>query len=110
MSCMEVLESIKCFVVDMDGTFYLGNSLLPGAKEFAQCVEKSGKRFFFFTNNSSHNEEECLGKLRKYGYDEEKYHGEKRYQGGENKAAVLMLRIILLYHNRFHLMHARTDG
>ena len=69
MSCMEVLESIKCFVVDMDGTFYLGNSLLPGAKEFAECVEKSGKRFFFFTNNSSHNEEECLGKLRKYGYD-----------------------------------------
>lgn len=71
MSCMEVLESIKCFVVDMDGTFYLGNSLLPGAKEFAQCVEKSGKRFFFFTNNSSHNEEECLEKLRKYGYDAE---------------------------------------
>ncbi len=69
MSCMEVLESIKCFVVDMDGTFYLGNSLLPGAKEFAECVEKSGKRFFFFTNNSSHNEEECLEKLRKYGYD-----------------------------------------
>lgn len=71
MSCMEVLESIKCFVVDMDGTFYLGNSLLPGAKEFAECVEKSGKRFFFFTNNSSHNEEECLEKLRKYGYDAE---------------------------------------
>ncbi|MBO5395866.1 MAG: HAD-IIA family hydrolase [Clostridia bacterium] len=69
MSCMDVLESIKCFVVDMDGTFYLGNSLLPGAKEFAQCVEKSGKRFFFFTNNSSHNEEECLEKLRRYGYD-----------------------------------------
>ena len=69
MSCMDVLESIKCFIVDMDGTFYLGNSLLPGAKEFAECVEKSGKRFFFFTNNSSHNEEECLGKLRKYGYD-----------------------------------------
>lgn len=71
MSCLDVLESIKCFIVDMDGTFYLGNSLLPGAKEFAECVEKSGKRFFFFTNNSSHNEEECLGKLRKYGYDAE---------------------------------------
>ena len=71
MSCMDVLESIKCFVVDMDGTFYLGNSLLPGAGEFAECVKKSGKRFFFFTNNSSHNEEECLEKLRKYGYDAE---------------------------------------
>ena len=28
MSCMEVLESIKCFVVDMDGTFYLGGKLI----------------------------------------------------------------------------------
>ena len=69
MSCIDVLQDIKCFIVDMDGTFYLGDSLLPGAKEFSECVEKSGKRFFFFTNNSSHNEEECLTKLRKYGYD-----------------------------------------
>lgn len=66
---LEVLNSIKCFIVDMDGTFYLGDSLLPGAEEFACCVEESGRRFFFFTNNSSHNEEECLEKLRKYGYD-----------------------------------------
>lgn len=69
MGCLEVLNDIRCFIVDMDGTFYLGDSLLPGAKEFAECVEKSGKKFFFFTNNSSHNEEECLNKLRKYGYD-----------------------------------------
>lgn len=71
MSCMECLEDIKCFIVDMDGTFYLGESLLPGAEEFARCVEKSGKKFFFFTNNSSHNEQACLGKLRRYGYDAE---------------------------------------
>ncbi len=69
MSCIKELEDIKCFIVDMDGTFYLGDSLLPGAKEFAECVEKSGKKFFFFTNNSSHNEEACLSKLRRYGYD-----------------------------------------
>lgn len=69
MGCIEALADIKCFIVDMDGTFYLGEGLLPGAKEFAENVEKSGKRFFFFTNNSSHNEEECLAKLRKYGYD-----------------------------------------
>lgn len=71
MSCMPELESIKCFIVDMDGTFYLGESLLPGAKEFAGCIGKSGKKFFFFTNNSSHNEQACLDKLRRYGYDAE---------------------------------------
>ncbi len=68
---LEVLNSIKCFIVDMDGTFYLGDSLLPGAKEFTRCVKESGRKFFFFTNNSSHNEQECLTKLRKYGYDAE---------------------------------------
>lgn len=68
MSCIDELKNIKCFIVDMDGTFYLGDSLLPGAKDFARCVEESGKKFFFFTNNSSHNEQECLEKLRKYGY------------------------------------------
>lgn len=68
---MENYSDIKCFIVDMDGTFYLGDSLLPGAKEFSKAVKDTGRRFFFFTNNSSHSEEECLEKLRKMGYDEE---------------------------------------
>ena len=66
---METFSDIKCFIVDMDGTFYLGEELLPGALEFADAIEKTGRRFFFFTNNSSHNEEECLERLRKIGYD-----------------------------------------
>lgn len=69
---METFSEIKCFIVDMDGTFYLGDTLLPGALEFAEAVKKSGKRFFFFTNNSSHNEAECLEKLKKIGYEAEK--------------------------------------
>ena len=66
---METFNDIKCFIVDMDGTFYLGEELLPGALQFADAIEKTGRRFFFFTNNSSHNEEECLQRLRKIGYD-----------------------------------------
>lgn len=71
MSDGEIFKDIKCFIVDMDGTFYLGDKLLPGAQEFSDAVKKSGRRFFFFTNNSSHNEEECIMKLRKYGYNAE---------------------------------------
>lgn len=67
-----LFDDIKCFIVDMDGTFYLGDELLPGAVEFAKAVEDSGKRFFFFTNNSSHNEDECLRKLAKTGYPAKK--------------------------------------
>ena len=66
---METFKDIKCFIVDMDGTFYLGEELLPGALEFADAIEQTGRRFFFFTNNSSHNEEECLQRLRAIGYD-----------------------------------------
>ncbi len=66
---METFSDIKCFIVDMDGTFYLGEELLPGALDFADAIEKTGRRFFFFTNNSSHNEEECLQRLKKIGYD-----------------------------------------
>ncbi len=68
MDLKEAFSSVSCFIVDMDGTFYLGDELLPGALEFADAVEKSGKRFFFFTNNSSHNEAECLERLNKIGY------------------------------------------
>lgn len=71
MDIADIFSGIKCFIVDMDGTFYLGDTLLPGAVEFADAVKKSGKQFFFFTNNSSHNEEECLEKLRRTGYEAE---------------------------------------
>ena len=43
----------KLFVLDMDGTFYLGNQILPGAADFLKAVEKAGKQYLFFTNNSA---------------------------------------------------------
>ena len=68
MALKELFSEIKCFIVDMDGTFYLGDELLPGAMEFAEAVRRSGRQYFFFTNNSSHNERECLDKLEKTGF------------------------------------------
>lgn len=72
MSSDSVISGIRCFIVDMDGTFYLGDSLLPGAIHFAEAIKETNRRFFFFTNNSSHNEEECLVKLNKLGYPAKK--------------------------------------
>ena len=68
MSSADMLSDIKCFIVDMDGTFYLGDELIDGALDFAKAIEEKGKRFFFFTNNSSHDEAECLEKLHRIGY------------------------------------------
>jgi len=47
------LKSIKLFVLDMDGTFYLGNRLIDGSLEFLRKLESTGREFLFFTNNSS---------------------------------------------------------
>lgn len=50
---LEVLRSKKLFVLDMDGTFYLGNKLIEGSLGFLEKLEETGREFLFFTNNSS---------------------------------------------------------
>ena len=49
----KAVEDIKLFVLDMDGTFYLGNKIIPGSLEFLKKVKDTGRDFIFFTNNSS---------------------------------------------------------
>jgi 4-nitrophenyl phosphatase len=49
----DILRHKKLFVLDMDGTFYLGNKLIDGSLEFLQKLKKTGREFLFFTNNSS---------------------------------------------------------
>ena len=49
----KAVKDVKLFVLDMDGTFYLGDQLIEGSLEFLQRVKETGRRFVFFTNNSS---------------------------------------------------------
>jgi 4-nitrophenyl phosphatase len=49
----DVLKSKRLFVLDMDGTFYLGNRLLEGSLDFLERLKAKGGDFLFFTNNSS---------------------------------------------------------
>jgi len=63
------LERIKCFMLDMDGTFYLGTSLLPGALEFMRAIAESEQDYLFLTNNSSKNAEIYARKLSNLGFD-----------------------------------------
>jgi NagD protein len=37
----------------MDGTFFLGEALLPGALEFLDWLNEKGIKFTFLTNNTS---------------------------------------------------------
>ena len=50
---LELLKNTELFVLDMDGTFYLGEGILPGALDFLSTVKEAGKDYLFFTNNSS---------------------------------------------------------
>lgn len=50
---LDELRSKKVFVLDMDGTFYLGNQLISGSLELIRALEQKGKTALFFTNNSS---------------------------------------------------------
>lgn len=63
-----MLKDTKYFIIDMDGTFYLGDNMIDGANEFTDYLPEKGKDFYFFTNNSSHDAAECLAKLNKIGY------------------------------------------
>lgn len=61
------LRQIKCFMIDMDGTFYLGNHLLPGALEFMEFIKRQGIDYLFLTNNSSKNRQIYAQKMQKMG-------------------------------------------
>ena len=62
-----ILAKTKLFVLDMDGTFYLGNQILPGAAEFLRAVKAAGKDYLFFTNNSSRSPRDYMAKLAGMG-------------------------------------------
>ena len=51
------LAHVESFLLDMDGTFYLGNKLLPGSLAFLEACEATGRKICFLTNNSSKSED-----------------------------------------------------
>lgn len=58
-----LLDKVKLFVLDMDGTFYLGDRRIDGALDFIHKVKETGRNFIFFTNNSSKNGSMYIEKL-----------------------------------------------
>ncbi len=62
------LKNIKLFVLDMDGTIYLGEKILPGAIEFVKNARESGRKVVFFTNNASKNPQNYVDKLNRMGF------------------------------------------
>lgn len=63
------LKKIKCLLLDMDGTFYMGNQILPGSLEFLAAIQKKDIKVLFLTNNSSRSAKYYVEKLVKMGVD-----------------------------------------
>ncbi|MGI6668451.1 MAG: HAD-IIA family hydrolase [Acetivibrionales bacterium] len=68
----EILKRKKQFILDMDGTFYLGDRLLDGSLHFLEKAKATGRRCLFFTNNSSRTGEYYRKKLASMGCHVEK--------------------------------------
>lgn len=64
-----IIDNIRCFALDMDGTIYLGEQWIAGAKGFLKKIEESGRSYVFLTNNSSKNPAVYVEKLHRMGWD-----------------------------------------
>ncbi len=64
---MSILKEKDTFLLDMDGTIFLGNELIDGALTFLDTLKQKGKKYIFLTNNSSKNKLIYVEKLRKLG-------------------------------------------
>ena len=77
------LAHVRCFLLDMDGTFYLGEALLPGALEFVDVLRRQGRDFLFLTNNSSRSQDDYAAKITRLGLPVDR---EKIFTSGEATA------------------------
>ncbi|KAA3647320.1 MAG: HAD-IIA family hydrolase [Chloroflexi bacterium] len=67
MPDLHKLYETACFLFDMDGTIYLGDKLLPGARELVDYLNETGKPYYFLTNNSSKSRQDYVEKLGRFG-------------------------------------------
>jgi HAD superfamily hydrolase (TIGR01457 family) len=64
---IEKLSTVRGFLLDMDGTFYLGDQLLEGALRFIDLLHNQKKEFLFLTNNSSKHRRQYAEKINRLG-------------------------------------------
>lgn len=94
-----MLKNKKLFLLDMDGTIYLGERLFDSTLAFLSRIREKGGRYLFLTNNSSKSTDAYVRKLGSLGiaaepsdfltsthatclYINERYPGKKFYAFG----------------------------
>lgn len=64
----DALRECKLFLLDMDGTLYLGDEVFDGAVGFIDTLSRTGRRYIYLTNNSSRAGEDYIARLRRLGF------------------------------------------
>lgn len=62
------LKECRLFLLDMDGTLYLGDEVYEGAIDFIRFLERTGRDYIYLTNNSSRAGEDYITRLRGLGF------------------------------------------
>ena len=83
---MSDLKDIKFFILDMDGTIYLENKILPTTLDFLAKLKATNRDYILLTNNSSKNRNDYQQKLSKMQIE---LPPEKIINSGETTAAYL---------------------
>lgn len=68
------MEQVRCVMLDLDGTVYLGDRIFPYTLEFLKLLEKKKIGYLFLTNNSSKGVEEYLQKFSRMGIETDETH------------------------------------
>jgi HAD superfamily hydrolase (TIGR01457 family) len=65
------MKPISSVILDMDGTFFLGDALLPGALELIEWLNQQKIQFTFLTNNTSKGKPAYVAMLTRLGVRQE---------------------------------------
>ena len=68
MSNFDRLINTRLFLLDMDGTLYLGDDVFEGAVDFIHSISETGRNYIYLTNNSSRAGVDYITRLRKLGF------------------------------------------
>ncbi|WP_434121063.1 TIGR01457 family HAD-type hydrolase [Salinicoccus roseus] len=74
------------YLVDLDGTMYSGNTVIDGAIDFIDRLNRNGIPYVFLTNNATKTQQEAAQKLIDMGFD---IHPETLYTSAMATAAYL---------------------
>ena len=66
-SASEWLPRVRAVAIDLDGTLYRGDELLPGARDAVVSIQRSGRDLVVLSNNSSRARDDYVKRLEGFG-------------------------------------------